>query len=255
VSGNNVRQELILKFAQALQIEPAALEREVIAYSADFSAYGNEVYERLETRVAHWINFQEQNWFQRRLDRAFEAMRTADVVLDLGFSVPYAYTFQHLRDSATLRCVFVDKCASAARFVDIVARLHGWERGTLDQVVIADLETHGCDDVFLAVAELKPRSLVVVASEVLEHLQNDDPTWNLVRRVQHLESVTTTKFFVTLPVGRRIPSHFKEFLRSDDAVEYLRARMAIEHQYLIAPPTDSERSPFLEACLCAEGTT
>lgn len=247
-------RSLLGELSTILRLPRKQLSRGVDFYLRDFSAYGNEIYEALPTRAAHWISFHEQGWFQRRLDRAFLAMQHADVVVDLGFSVPYPYTNAAIRNSQT-RFVFVDRHQSALDFYDRIVRTNRWDkRLTLDKTLLADIEKEECcNDVLAAVRAMAPRRLLIIASEVLEHLHHDDHAWKLIRKLERLESVERCEAFVTLPVGKRIPSHMLQFRSSNAAEGYLSSHMAQYESYVLQSGEREARSPYLKACLCAFG--
>lgn len=247
-------RDLLAELSEVLRLPPRKLNKGVNFYLRDFSAYGNEVYEELPTRAAHWISFHEQGWFQRRLDRAFLAMQHADVVVDLGFSVPYPYTNATIRNSST-RFVFADRHHSALDFYDRIVRKNRWEkRLALDTTLLADIESAGCcNDVIAAVRALAPKRLLIIASEVLEHLQNDAHAWKLIRNLESLASVERCETFVTLPVGKRIPSHILQFRSSHAAEDYLASHMSQYQSYVLQSGGTEAKSPYLKACLCAFG--
>ena len=70
--------ELVRELGLELGSTLAAIDR----YNSDYSAYGNEVYEEVETRVAHWSNFYLDAWFQHRLDRALAMAAHVDYSRD-----------------------------------------------------------------------------------------------------------------------------------------------------------------------------
>ena len=72
-------------FAEFCGLDTAFVIEGVENYNRDFSAYGNEVYHDLRTRVAHWVNYLNQGWFQRRLDPLLVHAAEFDTVLDLGW--------------------------------------------------------------------------------------------------------------------------------------------------------------------------
>ncbi len=252
-SGN--RDSLLREFAQALRVPQEELVEGIDFYNHDFSAYGNEVYSRIETRVAHWMNYQEGGWFQHRLDDALDTAAAFDVVVDLGFSVPYAYTYPDLRDHPGPRFVLVDREPSAVDFYKLIVGLRGWQHAAKrDTVISADVESDvGRAEILNTIARYRPSSVLVIASEVVEHLTDDRQCWNLMRAIHNLPSVKKTRVYVTLPVGRQIPSHTHEFRTEAAALQYLAARMRVDRHRVLTPREAEKRTPFLEACVCAIG--
>ena len=249
------RQRTIADFAEATGVDPQVLALGVDLYLKDFSAYGNEIYDDIATRLAHWISFQEQGWFQRRLDRAFLAMQNADAIVDLGFSVPYAYTNRLVREDLSKRFILVDRTRSALDFYDAITRMNRWQRRcSLDRTILADIEAPlGKQRILAAVDSLKPTSLLIIASEVVEHLTDDSQLWEIVLALESVPSVRRCECFITLPIGRRIPSHTIEFRTSDAALGYLRRQMVTCQSFLLQPALKAETNKFLSACLCATG--
>ena len=254
-SDSGSRDSLLREFAHALRVPLEDLVKGIDFYNNDFSAYGNEVYGLIETRVAHWMNYQEGGWFQHRLDDAFDAATAFDVVVDLALTAPYAYTYPTLRDRKSPRFVLVDREPSAVEFYKVVVGLRGWQHTAQRDVVLsADVESEvGRAQILGAVAGFRPTSVLVVASEVVEHLTDDSQCWNLMRSISELPSVQKALIYATLPVGRRIPSHTHEFRTAASALQYLSARMRVDQHRVLAPREAERQTPFLEACVCALG--
>ena len=224
-------------------------------YNADYSAYGNEVYGRVETRLAHWINFQRDDWFARRLEWPLASAGRFDAVLDLGFSVPYAYSRPELLRGNSPRWILVDKEASAVQFYDILTRILDAPPLTMrrDRVLQLDVEDAASHATIIAsICEIKPSSILVVASELIEHLREQDIFWQLIARISTF--VPKSYLYLTLPVGKRIPSHELEFLSDVDAARFASAHLAIDCDFTIKPPNNIPVSPYLQGCYCAVGT-
>ncbi|ACB74467.1 hypothetical protein [Opitutus terrae] len=249
-------REFVGEIAKLLRVPAEQIERRVDRYNSDFSAYGNEVYEEIETRVAHWVNFMEGGWFQRRLDMPIRIAPHFDVVVDIGFSSPYYYMQPGLAACKRPKFVFVDKHDSAVTFYDALVEFYQLgETRKRDIVVKADIELPSdTAKVAKAVCGLHPTSLLVVASEVLEHLTHDEPFWTMVENFKMAEGEASKRVYVTLPIGRKIPSHMMEFRTPEAAKKYAAERMNIIEEAVFAPLSEELSSPFLEACYCALGS-
>lgn len=241
-------------FAQGAGLDEVQVEHDVREYNTDFSVYGPEVYQRLTTRIAHWDAYLAGNWFQRRLDVALEAAANADVVLDLGFSVPYAYTVSAFRKAVRPRFVFVDNAESAFEFYRLLVGQAGWEQlAQRDLLVKADLEdSDAVASILRVVQSTRAKSIVVIASEVVEHLTNDGPLWQLLSAIGSDPEVERAAAYVTLPIGRRIPSHMKEFRKIADAQRFLRSELLIRREGVLEAPPESFNREFLSACFWVE---
>ena len=219
-------------------------------YNSKFSEYGNEVYSRIESRVTHWLNFLDQGWFTRRLDRYLGLAGEFDVIVDLGFSAPYAYAVQRLVSSRS-RYVYADKEASAYWFYSELVRQRGlMRRRKLDTVIHLDIED-GIDQERLLriVRELRPKSILIAAIEVIEHLQRDKRAWQLISKLESTRGVTTSQVYVTIPVGNHIPSHTLEFRTPGQAMKYLESHIHVQWSNELEACEDFVGRPFLEACV------
>jgi hypothetical protein len=240
------------RFAKFRCVDSEPLIRAVERYNRDFSAYGNEVYAQLETRVAHWANFLDQGWFQHRLDCPLRRASEFDVVLDLGFSAPYAFASSNLREQRTTRFVFADQEQSCQVFFDDLTKMEGWqETAKRSRLVLADFEDQrGRELVTEAVKEFSPQSLLIVASEVLEHLTDTKPVWRWLVDELGGTAARRTAIYLTLPIGRRIPSHMIEIKSSEDAASWV-GRYLPQHRGFVITNPGKPQTPFLEAAYCA----
>ena len=233
-------------------------------YNSDFSAYDNHVYEHIGSRIAHWQNFERNDWFARRIHLYLDILEklTANpqcrtTVVDIGFSVPYVYSRQILVGRANLSSVLIDKERSAKRFHSAIADLRGVKRNALHKVIVADIEiVHEQQRIWNALHSLSaatpPNTVLIVASEVIEHLDEPTSFWKLLEGIR-IPGSPQILVYATLPVGKKIPSHTMEFLTSSDAFDYLSRHVQIWEKTLLRPPDRGNVSPYLKECVCVFG--
>lgn len=244
-------EKLLTSYSRFLNIPELALKEEVARYNRDFSAYDNDIYSTAGVRFAHWQNFLKHDWFAERLYMALGLMESADFVLDLGFSVPYAYSRSLLTDYPIPRFVFVDRYWSTAAFYALISRELGvFSALSRDSVIFADLDNRqDLEVVEQAAFHYNPRNILIVLSEVVEHLKMPG---QLFYWLSQISTRVETEVYVTLPIGRKIPSHTLEFRSFEDARQFLdRFVTSIDDKYL--RPVASPESPYLEGCLCRHG--
>lgn len=225
------------------------LSKGVDFYNADFSGYGNEVYKEVSSRAAHWLNFQHQDWFSKRLSYYLDNYGDYDLVIDLGYSVPYVYARPDIAWSTT-SFLFVDKYASSWEFHEVIQRLLGVDRPH-DEILIGDIEERSTlDQIVSAIDSIDSKSILVVGSEVVEHLREPDCFWSIVgdlaARAKKLDC------FVTLPIGHQIPSHTMQFLSCKEAMIYINRYIDPRHEGRLIP-TPSESSTYLQSCVWTLG--
>lgn len=247
-----IGRSFVEEYAKFMSTDREALISAIGRYNHNFAAYGNEVYAHLETRVAHWVNFLDQNWFQHRLDAPILHASDFDVVLDLGFSVPYAFTFRSIREQCVTRFVLVDREQSCQVFFDAVTRMNGWQKvAQRSQIVIADLEdSNARQQVTGMIVGLKPKTLLIVASEIMEHLFKAGPVWHWLVNEVGMAASQRTSVYITLPIGLCIPSHSVAFQSPEEAACWINSYLPIHSSYVLTS-LDKPRNPFLQACYCA----
>lgn len=248
-------EALLRDLAQRLSVPWPEYREFAELYNRDYSIYTNDIYRKIESRLVHLENFLSPRWFNHRLDTYVRLARSFDVVLDLGFSVPYLYCDQALWGAGKTRFVFVDRYESAAEFARAVDDHFGRRRfQEQDLYVTADLESgDGKSAVVQAISECRPSSLLIVASEIIEHVHAQDNFWATLSAVgEHVAG--STSLYVTVPVGERIPSHSLEFLTPESAIAYLRSRMELHWTATLRPRDESEpNNPYLSACVTGLG--
>lgn len=245
-------RSFIQRFALHTGQSSDALISAVEAYNRDYSAYGNEVYSQLETRVAHWANYLDQGWFQRRLDFPFSIAPDYDVIVDLGFSVPYAFTLPHLRNAERCNFIFVDREESTLDFYKALLSMENWGFvSNRAKVSINDLEKEQeLQKVKDLIQELEPKSVLIIASEILEHLHDPEPVMQWMSDFFIQNSILGCTLYMTLPIGTQIPSHKVEFLEPENASTWL-ARYIPHHNAFVLRPEDNPLTPHLQSVYCA----
>lgn len=257
------RDQELSYFAQNFNLSAREILSFVEHYNSDFSAYDNGVYKDVSSRVAHWWNYANQGWFDRRINIVLDHLETLVaegkrvLLIDIGFSVPYTYTRDALLNSKNLFQILVDKEDSARIFFDAITTLYSINRERLDEVVIADIEniSHAHKVVEYGqdyVAKHSIEEIVIVASEVVEHLANPGLFWQFTNKLSRVAS-TPVVLYATLPIGKKIPSHTLEFNSPDECKKYLIKHLNHPEFYLLKPEDGSNVSPYLTECLCVLG--
>ena len=99
--------------------------------------------------------------------------------------------------------------------------------------------------------------LVIVASEVIEHLDDQSNFWRVVEAINARFASTrrgvAVEVYCTLPVGEKIPSHTVEFLDAEAAFLYLSGHVVVQKKWFLRPPQGITPSPYLEECVCVLG--
>lgn len=259
---NNLRENFLEYFSKNLQFSPNSILEFIQFYNADFSSYDNEIYAHIGSRIAHWWNFQDCDWFSKRINLYLDFLETLVtnnkekvLLIDVGFSVPYTYTRSELNNSKNLSSFFIDKYQSAKQFHKLISDFLNINRESLDQVIISDIEQEYdqenlFDNFVKFIKKENPSKILVVASEVIEHLDNPDEFWKLLTKIQTL-TTASIMVYITLPVGKIIPSHTLEFLSSDQAINYVNQYLEKQKVWLLKSPDNS--SPYLQECVCMLG--
>jgi len=245
-------------FSNRFAIPEADIAANVARYNNDYSQYGNEVYERITTRIAHWWNYEDHNWFASRIDLFLDQLLKIPrpLLLDIGFSVPYLVADRRFVGRNDVQAVLVDKCDNVIPFCDAIFELLPSERRARHHIVIADVDVEDdrdriCNTVADLAKQEKVQSIFVSATELIEHLENANHFWNLLSALSGWTEMEPC-VYVSLPVGAKIPSHIISFASSADAVEYLQRHMQIDQcTVLEAPPAES--TEYLRECVCAFG--
>lgn len=245
----NKGDEFIRRFAEQTGESADALAVDVRNYNQDFSAYGNEIYSTIGSRVAHWANFLNEGWFQRRLDLPLSRFSEYEMVADLGFSVPYGLELSSIRDGAT-NFLLVDNHASAATFFAQLVALNKWEKAAARcEVLTRDLSSEdGFEEFSKRLKARQAASVMLMASELIEHLVNPEQFLDRLKRLVKQLSAVTCDLYLTLPVGVLIPSHTIEFKTAEEADVWVSRFFPHRRSFVIS--TTDPTSPYLRSAYC-----
>ena len=258
------REKQIEFFSKRFGITTNELTKFISYYNEDFSAYDNHVYEHVGSRIAHWWNFEDHDWFSKRIDIYLDYLEILlksqknITLIDIGFSVPYAYTRKSLICNNNLSLLLIDKEKSAKRFFNAISEFLSIHRKYLDNVLINDIEITNSNLIIYEELNLiknhkPPNSVIISASEVIEHLDNQDKFWELLKNIKNVLKLEPI-IYATLPVGKKIPSHSVEFLTASDAFTDLSNYLNIIEKWFLHPSQSESVSPFLQECVCVLGT-
>jgi len=233
-----------------LDLELESTYRFIDNYNNQFTHYGNDIYQSIESHITHWFNYIKRDWFSDRLTHYLNIASSFDTIVDLGFSVPYIYTH---KASLCSKYVFVDKENITKTFYNaLVNQVDLENRRNIDFVIKADLDVSDDHNIIInTVKRTEPDSLLIVASEVVEHLKNPNVFWELVNK---LNEIVPSKIYITLPVGKKIPAHFLEFKKIKYAETYISKRLNLEYIHIINSPKTNPMYNYLRACVCALGS-
>ena len=88
-------------------------------------------------------------------------------------------------------------------------------RARRDIAIQADLEDAlECQRIVSKYRALEPKKTLIIASEIIEHLHNDAPCWELITDISRNDNEGSTDIYLTLPIGIKIPSMNFGFLRT-----------------------------------------
>jgi hypothetical protein len=254
------RDELLAAFCAKFQITELATLRQIDHYNFQYKSYGNEIYELPSTRLAHWRNYEEGNWFAKRIDLYLdrvEALRDV-LLIDIGFSIPYLSTRASLLGRNDISAILVDNKQSAADFYSFVQASIASPRSINDHVLVADVEDSDgqrqvVDVAKHMIAKHNTKHVLIAASEVVEHLRDPSNFWNFASLLSKAVSVETT-IYVTLPVADPIPSHSLVFEQEVPAMTYLLKSFELDEALILRPPSPTNGdTPIHRGCICAFG--
>lgn len=248
---------LIERVAEKAGLSTAGVLDAVAEYNADFAGYGDEVYTKVTTRLAHWLNYHKRDWFSYRIDLYLDHLigLPRPLLIDIGFSVPY--TRAREMQSDRVPALLVEKERSSLEFCKLLEE-HTASRPAHEVVLLADVEDRAdqmsiARNATLLATTYSTKSILLAASEVVEHLMNAEEFWRLACLI-HSKVRVPLHLYVTLPVGTIIPTHKIEFKDEQTALRYLKERMHVYEYAVLRPQTNMPHSPHLEACVCAFGT-
>src|SRR3990167_2074484 len=138
------RADELIFFARGLDQTPAEILNFVKFYNHDFSKYDNSVYAHPGSRVVHWWNYEDHDWFAARIDKCLNYIDALleqgkrVLLVDVGFSVPYILTRPSLAGSDLLWCLLIDKEKSAGDFYRVITTYRLGHQRLADVVSISD---------------------------------------------------------------------------------------------------------------------
>ena len=101
-------------------------------------------------------------------------------------------------------------------------------------------------------ANKKTENVLVAGCEVIEHLKEIENFWTLMRMLTCTVK-SRLQIYLTLPIGKKIPSHSTYFLTEKEALRELERFIEVERTWLLKPPSEGLASPHHMACVCALG--
>lgn len=248
-----------MESARRSKVSVEKILEEIDFYNTDYSKYGNEIYEKISSRVAHWINFESDDFFSIRIHLLLDYIKQRQNIIwvDAGFSIPYLKTSQEFDSRTDIEAILVDKYQSAFDFYDIVNGISEYGKDRVDTLVKADFNERSCVDL-VAKEVLRRQSnnhqeILVSAADVVEHLDDVSVFWELCREIQS-RSGLTVRVYITLPVCDSIPSHKLAFSTERNALAFVESYLNVEESEILAPSDDHREDSLLKACVCAFGT-
>ena len=252
----NELQNSLRHFSKKFKIDFDQLYDFIDYYNSNYAQYSNDIYTKIETRIAHWYNYQTEFWFNKRINILIGLLeyQNPDCVIDIGYSVPYYYQNQYLYDSKT-KFAFIDKEESSIYFYnEFVDFNHFHDRLKTDFVIKADIDLLK-DHVVITekVCQIICESYLIVAIELVEHLNNPSNFWRLLNSISRSLKNKKCFCYITLPVGEKIPSHNLCFSSNEEVLSYLSSYIEVLFYNFISPPSEKLKSKYLQSCVCAFG--
>ena len=232
-------------------------------YNSNIESYDNTIYEKIESRFAHFVNFCNNSdifckWFNQRLSYYIDNCLHYGCVVDLGFSIPYPYIAidSHKLDDSKTQFIFIDKEKSAKVFYNMFTTIPQLSsRKKNDVVICQDLdEDNAYQQIHEHILSIKPKSMLIVASEIIEHLKHPEKIWSFIKKVSKLPSLIETKVYITIPLGVTIPSHHSFYSTEKEALNYIQQYIKIDSYKNLSPPLSLGDIPYAQGCICISGT-
>lgn len=248
-------------FANELSVNRKYIEEYMEFYNNYYSIYNNDIYKSIETRITHWVNFIKRDWFSKRiyifLEYIYNLLKENKKVLliDVGFSVQYSRFIEDLRYNENLFSVLVDKEKSCIEFDGLLQKCYSGVENF--DIITMDIENQNLinslfDQINNYIDYFSPQHVLVVASELIEHLNDDKSFWYFINNIDLTNNIDLS-LYITLPIGNIIPSHTLSFDEITSAEKYLSDYIKIIDEFILKPPHDEVMSPYLTSCYCAFG--
>lgn len=180
-------------------------------YNNDYSAYGNEVYEDIKVRLVHLDNFLKENWWNNRFYFLFRDFCKYEEIVDIGFSVPYLpiYLSRRNRIQELPRLVYVDGNETSKKLATIILDMLGIKA----RFVVGDAQNQNTWNDIKEVTLYGKR--LFTAFETIEHFEKPELFW------KELANYNGDILILSLPIGKKIPSHHSVFSDEVEVTNYL----------------------------------
>jgi len=187
-------------------------------YNSDYGAYGNEVYEDVKVRLVHLENFLKENWWNNRFYFLWRDFTKYKQIIDIGFSVPYLPI--HLSSIGRLNelpnMVLVDGNDTSKKLALIILD----ELSAKAEFVIGDaLNKNTWNEIKNYTIESKK---LFTAFETIEHFDKPDLFWS------EIGNFRGSDLMLSLPIGKKIPSHYTVFDNEETVTKYLNQYLDIK---------------------------
>ncbi|GAB6843716.1 hypothetical protein [Methylorubrum rhodinum] len=176
--------------------------------------------------------------------------------IDVGFSIPYLLMQKRFANRNDIFSILIDKEQNCKIFYDFINQTVHQNRSELDSVIIADIEYEEDQKSIISFAKniVQRESvnvLFICGSELVEHLNDKENFWTFCKGIEEIG--VNTLCYVTLPIGKKIPSHNFHFIDEDCAYLELEKHMILSKIEVLRPSADAV-SPYLTSCFCAFGS-
>lgn len=199
---------------QSLRLQPElrCLQRELcvtseelmqafMLYDEDVYAYGNEVYDSVAIRFVLYLhNHIEGSWHIERQEilREFVSYLGPSSLVDIGYGVPGAYVRTCLFADKDCHITLLDKYASARRFS--ASLLNKWSKEWYKKITLGEIDLDHENN------GLSPFDAYIFFDSI-EHASEPDKAFERIVT----SAPPHAAFILSLPVGPRVPVHFKEW--------------------------------------------
>ena len=242
-SLEEVRDDLLMMFNGAL--EDPSLRRELgvvmgrvgvtrtevedrfLYYNQDLFAFGNEVYSSITTRcVLHVHNNIPGSWHADRHATLVELMRPYRFgsIVDIGYGVPGRYVRQALEDCSQV-ITLLDRYASARVFA--AALLEEWHDDWRRNIRLGEFD--------LRDAAAIGRFDAYILFDSIEHAPDPSLSLSALANAAPMKS----HFFLSIPVGPRIPVHSAAWRSEEEVLGWLGNQgLEVVARALVSPNAD-----------------
>lgn len=196
-----------------------------VFYDVCIGEYANEVYDNLPIRFVQYIHSRSTgSWHVKKAELMSQFINSAQhkSVVDIGYGIPSKYVRDILHDGRNVHVTLGDKYASAKVFSEVLLSYldNDWrQKVSLLQIDLDDCINVGPQDAY-------------VLLDSIEHAT--DPTGVFNKLVS--EAPSEARFYLSLPIGKKVPVHNIEWLSEQEALDWVReAGCLIEGVRVIRP--------------------